>query len=94
MYDDVDIDGSNRSIQMTLNPDNSHVELSENDEPIAKRSRVDINYSLGPATAFSPFNGNGINTEQLIQKHSFQNQVQMLQQQQNRRKIAISNRVG
>lgn len=92
MYDEVEIDDSTRSIQFTLNAENGHTEFIECDPPNAKRARLDINYSIAPASAF--INGNSNATIQPIQKQSFQNQMQFMQQQQNRRKIALVNRMS
>lgn len=94
MYDEVDIDDTNRSIQITLNPENGHTEYIESDVPSAKRARLDINYSIAPAGTFINSNSNG--TAQLIQKQQFQNQIQqqILQQQQNRRKMTLVNRIA
>lgn len=92
MYDDLDIDEStNRSFQITLNPENGQTEYIECDQPAVKRARLDINYSIAPAGTF--INSSG--TTQLIQKQQFQNQVQLLQQQQqNRRKMTLVNRLA
>lgn len=94
MYDDIDIDEStNRSFQITLNPENGQTEYIECDQPQVKRARLDINYSIAPAGTFINSNSNG--TTQLIQKQQFQNQVQLMQQQQqNRRKMTLVNRLA
>lgn len=94
MYDDIDTDEStNRSFQITLNPENGQTEYIECDQPAVKRARLDINYSIAPAGTF--INSNTSGTTQLIQKQQFQNQVQLLQQQQqNRRKMTLVNRLA
>lgn len=94
MYDEVEIDESNRSIQITLNPENGQTEFVECDEPSAKRARLDVNYSIAPAGTFITTNMNG--TAQIIQKPQFTNQMQLLQaqQQQNRRKMTLVNRIA
>lgn len=94
MYDDIDTDETtNRSFQITLNPENGQTEYIECDQPAVKRARLDINYSIAPAGTF--INSNNSGTTQLIQKQQFQNQVQLLQQQQqNRRKMTLVNRLA
>lgn len=92
MFDEVDIEDS-KSIQFALNAENGQTEFFESDlQPSAKRARLDINYSIAPARTFSI--ANNINGTQIIQKTSFAGQVQnqLLQQQQNRRKITLVNR--
>lgn len=92
MYDEIDIDETpNRSFQITLNPENGQTEYIECDQPAVKRARLDINYAIAPAGTFINSNSNG--TTQLIQKQQFQNQVQLLQQQ-NRRKMTLVNRMA
>lgn len=94
MFDEVDIEDS-KSIQFALNAD-GQTEFFESDiQPVAKRARLDINYSIAPARTFSIANNvNG--TTQIIQKTSFAGQVQhqLLQQQQNRRKVTLVNRTA
>lgn len=95
MFDEVDIEDS-KSIQFALNAENGQTEFFESDvQPMAKRARLDINYSIAPARTFSIANNvNG--TTQIIQKTSFAGQVQnqLLQQQQQRRKITLVNRTA
>lgn len=95
MFDEVDIEDS-KSIQFALNTENGQTEFFESDvQPVAKRARLDINYSIAPARTFSISNNiNG--TTQIIQKTTFAGQVQnqLLQQQQQRRKITLVNRTA
>lgn len=94
MFDEVDIEDS-KSIQFALNAENGQTEFFESDfQPSAKRARLDINYSIAPARTFSI--ANNVNGTQIIQKTSFTGQVQnqLLQQQQNRRKITLVNRTA
>lgn len=93
MFDEVDIEDS-KSIQFALNAENGQTEFFESDvQPVAKRARLDINCSIAPARTFSISN-NG--TTQIIQKTSFAGHVQhqLLQQQQNRRKVMLVNRTA
>lgn len=94
MFDEVDIEDS-KSIQFALNTENGQTEFFESDiQPSAKRARLDINYSIAPARTFSI--ANNVNGAQIIQKTSFAGQVQhqLLQQQQNRRKVTLVNRTA
>jgi len=94
MFDEVDIEDS-KSIHFALNAENGQTEFYESDVQPAKRARLDINYSIAPARTFSIANNvNG--TTQIIQKTSFAGQVQqqLLQQQQNRRKVTLVNRTA
>ncbi|XP_055296679.1 uncharacterized protein LOC129565625 [Sitodiplosis mosellana] len=93
MFDEVDIEDS-KSIQFALNTENGQTEFFESEvQPAAKRARLDINCSIAPARTFSISN-NG--TAQIIQKTSFAGHVQhqLLQQQQNRRKVMLVNRTA
>lgn len=95
MFDEVDIDDSKGSIHFALNAENGQTEFFESDEqPSAKRARLDINYSIAPATTYSIANTvNG--TTQIVQKTTFAGQVQQqMLQQQNRRKITLVNRTA
>lgn len=95
MFDEVDIEDS-KSIQFALNAENGQTEFFENEvQPSAKRARLDINCSIAPARTFSiASNVNG--TTQLIQKTAYTGQMQhqLLQQQQNRRKVMLINRTA
>lgn len=94
MFDEVDIDDS-KSIQFALNTENGQTEFFESEiQPSAKRARLDINYSIAPARTFNITNN--MNGAQIIQK-TFAGQVQhhqLLQQQQNRRKVTLVNRTA
>lgn len=97
MFDEVDIDDSKGSIHFALNTENGQTEFFECDEqPSAKRARLDVNYSISPATTYSiASNVNG--TTQIVHKTTFagMNQVQQrLLQQPNRRKVTLVNRTS
>lgn len=95
MFDEVDIDDSKGSIQFALNTENGQTEFFECDEqPSAKRARLDVNYSIAPATTYSiASNING--TTQIVHKTTFAGHVQQrLLQQPNRRKITLVNRTA
>lgn len=92
MFDEVDIDDSKGSIQFALNTENGQTEFFECDEPSSKRARLDINYSIAPATFSIANTVNG--TTQIVHKTSFAGQVQHQLLQQNRRKVTLVNRTA
>lgn len=89
MYDEIDIDDQ-KPIQL---PHISQIKFIDSDSlsPATKRARLDINYSITPASVFT--NGS---SQPHLHKPQFQQvtQQQLLQQQQNRRKMTLVNRIA
>lgn len=84
IYETIDISGGQPgkdSIQMAIGKGEVY-EISDSDSPIAKKARLDINYSIAPASVF--------------EHHSIQHQQpssQSQQQHHNRRKMQLVNRI-
>lgn len=90
MYDEIDIEESKPVL-----PHINQIKFVDRDSlsPASKRARVDVNYSISPAGGF---HGNG-SPQLQMQKQTIQHvqtQQQLLQQQQNRRKMTLVNRIA
>lgn len=79
MYDEIEMIGTKGSHLQMQKRELSNIDMLEDDAPPQqKRARLDINYSIGPAGSFQNLNGSP-------QPHQ--------QQQQNRRKMTLVNRI-
>lgn len=90
MYDEIDIEDQ-KPVQL---PHISQIKFIDGDSlsPSTKRARLDINYSIAPTNVFT---ANG-SAQATLHKPHFQQltQQQILQQQQNRRKMTLVNRIA
>lgn len=94
MYDDFGHNTTKGSMHLTLNDPTT----DDHDSPLAKRARLDINYSIAPAATFHHSNGSDLSaltptrTSSPILSSSAASSPH-LQPQPNRRKMTLVNRV-
>lgn len=89
MYDEIDIEDQ-EPLQL---PHIGHIKFTDDDSlsPATKRARLDINYSIAPASVFN--NGNG-SPQAILNKSQLQQIAQQQSLQQNRRKMTLFNRIA
>lgn len=88
MYDEIDIEESKPIL-----PHINQIKFVDRDSlsPASKRARIDMNYSISPAGGFNGTTQLQMQKQPIQQVHT---QQQLLQQQQNRRKMTLVNRIA